>query len=430
MAKCENVIVATWESVGVSAVGSSHLKTGTPCQDTCVTRYSADGEWIAVVVSDGAGSASRSQEGSAYVSKFFADELLRLVEHLKTRPPGNWISDFIIEKVLQTRNQLRDYSNSDDLSDFHCTLVACLQGPSGGFAVHLGDGAIVGGYTKGTSNQVVKETFLSEPENGEYANETYFVTESSWVKHLRIAPLPKMDWFICCTDGGESLIFRSRSELKHGFLEPVFAELRSLTTTTDRVDKLKRFLEDPQAEKVTGDDKTLVFVGQKTFIGNFKDYPLSARQIPKNQEVLGSHGRVNNQGPLETDERIQQTAMQQVTKAAAVLSTKRTRALAIALASILLVLVIGIMFYNSLNIFFPVNDYSVEIDKYASKAKKPKPESQPNFKVDSNGGGGTTDPSSGSPKEDPTTVNTKVPIDPSTKDVFDKNSDSENLIKR
>jgi len=270
-----------WETAHASAVGAGHLKTGTPCQDHSVVEISADGAWVVVVVSDGAGSAKRSEEGSRYTAAFFSQELLKLVKELSTRAPGSWINDFVIERVLETRKWLRNHANSDDISDFHCTLVACVQGPSGGFAIHLGDGVITGGYSDSSKIQR-KHLFVSRPENGEYANETYFITEPSWIKHLRITPMPRMDWLLCCTDGGESLALEGDQQPKVGFLEPVLATLRALKTESERNAKIAEYLSDTQANKVTGDDKTIAVAWRKDFNGEFSNFllPDNGGQIP------------------------------------------------------------------------------------------------------------------------------------------------------
>ena len=166
-----------------------------------------------------------------------------------------------------------NHANSDDISDFHCTLVACVQGPSGGFAIHLGDGAITGGYSDSSKNQS-KHLFVSRPENGEYANETFFITEPSWIKHLRITPMPRMDWFLCCTDGGESLALVGDQQPKIGFLEPVLETLRALKTESERNAKIKEYLSDTKADKVTGDDKTIAVAWTKDFAGDFSSHLL------------------------------------------------------------------------------------------------------------------------------------------------------------
>ena len=50
----------------------------------------------------------------------------------------------------------------------------------------MGDGAAVILNTKKVVDNQFKEFILSEPMNGEYANETYFITMDKWENYLRI----------------------------------------------------------------------------------------------------------------------------------------------------------------------------------------------------------------------------------------------------
>ena len=250
--------MANWSYAGASVVGHSHLATNVPCQDKHKTSTSNNGDWIAISVSDGAGSAEHAETGAEITSEYFCNELIKLSKELESRTPGEWINDFVVECVLNVRKELRKIANGEDLRKYHCTLVAALMGPSGGFAIHIGDGAIFGGafaapdfagFVELNTNYVI-----SKPENGEYSNETYFITESHWIKHLRITPLPKLDWIVACTDGGASLLLEGETEAKPTFLCP-FLE-RQVTEKGNQY--IAEVISDPKANKLTTDDKTIV----------------------------------------------------------------------------------------------------------------------------------------------------------------------------
>lgn len=253
--------VDEWIIASASVIGSSHQKTSAPCQDASVIQISESGEWVAIVVSDGAGTASHSQEGSSFLATFFARSLISLSAELSSRAPGQWINDYVIERILEARHSLRAKADSDDISKYHCTLVACLLGPSGGFAIHIGDGAIFGGRAGhgpiSGEAELNDNFFISAPDNGEYSNETYFVTEGNWIKNLRITPMPRLDWIYACTDGGTALSMVSDKEPKEGFIVPVLKEVLNKSNTADRNATLVDILANPQADKVTGDDKTI-----------------------------------------------------------------------------------------------------------------------------------------------------------------------------
>ena len=261
-----------WSTVSASVRGSSHEKTGAPCQDESAVKISADGKWVALVVSDGAGTAARADEGSKHVVKHFSEELLKLVKALETQAPGNWVNDFVIEKVLETRKSLRSLAQTDNIRDFNCTLVACLQGPSGGFAIHIGDGTVLGGYSVESNGDCAGRLFVSKPENGEYANETFFITEKDWIRHLRIMPMPKVDWVLCCTDGGGALALLNDDAPKIGFLEPVMERVFSFNDEKIKQKALADYLSDVQSNKVTGDDKTLAIAIRPGHVRNLEWY--------------------------------------------------------------------------------------------------------------------------------------------------------------
>ena len=246
-------------------MGQSHQTSQIPCQDKFSCKVSADGRWLSVAVSDGAGSALNAEAGAEITSTIFCEELLGLSIQLESRAPGEWINDFVVECVLKVRNQLRNKAKSDDIKSFHCTLVAALVGPEGGFSIHIGDGCIFGGQFNNDSQRGEVELnsnfVMSKPENGEYTNETFFITEGNWIKHLRVTPLPRLDWVVACTDGGAALILEKEIEVKPKFLVPFFQELISAKFTKNNY--ISEVLSDPKANALTTDDKT-IFVAMRS----------------------------------------------------------------------------------------------------------------------------------------------------------------------
>jgi hypothetical protein len=254
-----------WLYSGASVMGQSHQTSQIPCQDKFSCKVSADGRWLSVAVSDGAGSALNAEAGAEITSTIFCEELLGLSIQLESRAPGEWINDFVVECVLKVRNQLRNKAKSDDIKSFHCTLVAALVGPEGGFSIHIGDGCIFGGQFNNDSQRGEVELnsnfVMSKPENGEYTNETFFITEGNWIKHLRVTPLPRLDWVVACTDGGAALILEKEIEVKPKFLVPFFQELISAKFTKNNY--ISEVLSDPKANALTTDDKT-IFVAMRS----------------------------------------------------------------------------------------------------------------------------------------------------------------------
>jgi hypothetical protein len=272
----------SWNVAHSTVIGANHIKAGTKCQDAHVVELIDDGQWVISVVCDGAGSAPRSLEGARHVSRYIADVLVDLVAQFKLKPPGPWINDFIIQQILNVRAELHELASNDEIKALNCTLVACLIGPNGGFSFHIGDGNIVGGYRNKNSSAERIELYHSLPENGEYANETYFITENDWVKHLRFRSVPPLDWFLCCSDGGTSLVMNNEKEIKQGFLLPVITAVFGSDDKIDSSARLAKFLGDPKADTVTGDDKTIVLACKPSVLDRINDYfPSTATSTDK-----------------------------------------------------------------------------------------------------------------------------------------------------
>lgn len=281
-----------WHCVGTSVIGKSHIDSGIECQDFHSFRISKDQLWAALVVCDGAGSAKRSAESAATVANFFSKSLLDLAETLDHKPPGEWINDYVIQSILDIRSKLRDAAQSDTLAQFHTTLVASLIGPNGGFAIHIGDGAIFTGNIKKdrSSGRAYLDDglFISAPHNGEYANETFFITESAWIKNLRITPISKCDWLMLCSDGGASLTLNNDcSALKPDFFVPLVTSIKN-KNDANRENFLYEAVATEKTWPLTNDDKTLLFCFSDAVISNQDELSLISPELKKPLKVTSS----------------------------------------------------------------------------------------------------------------------------------------------
>lgn len=248
-----------WRVAGASVAGFSHLADGTPCQDAHAIATLPSGRLIAVV-SDGAGSARRSAEGSRLLS----DEV---VAHLRARFHANesaastqldeatvrpWIEE-AVESVRTRLSALAD--NGGSLRDFHATLVGVVAGPDAGVFFHVGDGAGCA-----TSLKDVSVSVVSAPENGEYANETYFITQDEWRDHLRLTFFNSEHDLVALMSDGVMPFALAKGALAP-FL-PFFDPLSKFLATHSREEGeqgIAAILERDAIRQITGDDKTLVW---------------------------------------------------------------------------------------------------------------------------------------------------------------------------
>lgn len=253
--------ISWMQPLGYSCPGQSHISNNLPCQDHHSILQTENG-WVIATVCDGAGSAIHGGDGAQLFSNKFSQSLISLAEKIDNGSPGQWINDYIVESILNIRTHLRETKHVSNLNDWHTTLLAVLLGESGGLCVHIGDGAIFGGQLKPYDdmiNIIDHKYYISSPENGEYSNETYFVTEGIWTKHLRISPLPALDWIALATDGGCSLCLNNQSLLNEHFVPSVLKEFANYEGRD-----IPNFIMDEivkeKYKSATSDDKTVVFI--------------------------------------------------------------------------------------------------------------------------------------------------------------------------
>jgi hypothetical protein len=142
--------------------------------------------------------------------------------------------------------------NALELRDLACTLVGAVLDTAGGYLFHIGDGLGIVEIGGGPPA-------ISAPENGEYANETWFITGDDWLDNLRIVPVPAgANCIALMSDGAMPFVMnREHSGLFPGFIDPVRRYLAGVDETVGSVG-LHATLADERTWSITGDDKTLL----------------------------------------------------------------------------------------------------------------------------------------------------------------------------
>lgn len=249
-----------WRHAHVSIRGTSHAKTGKPCQDysLCRTWSGPDGrEVLLAAASDGAGSADRSDEGSRLACTMFADAVERhlagggRVEQLTRAFFEAWLGRFQrAVRALAAEAGCRS-------REFACTFLAAIVGDEETVFVQIGDGAIVFSEKE--------DAYMWEfwPQQGEYENTTYFATQSSAKKYLQhsLHTGRKYGEIAVFTDGLQRLALHYQSRTAYEpFFRPFFSVLRRLNTGEEARygDSLRAFLDSGRVNERTDDDKTLV----------------------------------------------------------------------------------------------------------------------------------------------------------------------------
>lgn len=181
----------------MSERGRGHRAQDLPCQDRSLIWLGVGGAGI--VVSDGAGSARRSDHGAEIVVKVTSGVL---------REQETWNDHIAVRDRIVAACREEMVKRAKELecavSELAATVAFVAVADDEVFSGNLGDGVIVA-FRGG------KAEVLIAPERGEFANETVFVTSSDARERLRIVrrPIEDYDGFAVMSDGaGESLYHR------------------------------------------------------------------------------------------------------------------------------------------------------------------------------------------------------------------------------
>jgi Protein phosphatase 2C len=248
-----------WRYASGQATGSAHAKTQKASQDraACVT-VDADATLIAVVA-DGAGTASLAQVGAE-----IAVATVSSIALLGARAGRRDFGELLREGATLARQRLVEAA-ADQKSvprDLACTLLAAIVSPLGGAALQIGDGVIVVG------EQALSWRWVFWPQNGEYANSTFFLSDERALRDAAVADLSDNTLDIALmTDGVEPLALHFASRTAHEpFFKSVFAPLHAKTASgeaTDLSQGLANMLGSAPVQARTDDDTTLVLATRR-----------------------------------------------------------------------------------------------------------------------------------------------------------------------
>jgi hypothetical protein len=249
------LLVSSWNTAQASVVGSSHTGTGDRCQDSA--RYSAPDRVFVAAVSDGAGTAKYSAEGSKHTADTF-------VSHFSKLTPAELQAtdkDAMRAWVGKCRSELGKLAAAagHEARAYSCTLLGAIVWDEGSIFIQVGDGAIVVGTADEEDYNVV-----FWPQHGEYANSTYFVTQDIATEIMdfekRTASILAIAMF---TDGIEHLVldFSSQKAFSPAF-RPIFRWLSTQCgANSDEV--IDRYLRSNSIQSRTDDDTTLLMAHRR-----------------------------------------------------------------------------------------------------------------------------------------------------------------------
>ncbi len=252
-------MINAWRWAGARSTGTSHIKSGLPCQDyaACIEFDTHSGNILAAVVSDGAGSATKAAAGSRMVCVGF---LRAAGDHFRQGLAIDDIThDLVLDWIDGIRERVNAFATRSGVKPRDCaaTLVGLLAGPRSAIAIHIGDGAAVV-RESGNAEWIIP----SWPFHGEYASMTTFVTDDP-TPIIQIERMPvRLDRIALFSDGIERLVLDHSTRTAHGpFFDRMTAPLIASAATGhdgSLSTQLRAYLDGQTVCERTDDDKSLI----------------------------------------------------------------------------------------------------------------------------------------------------------------------------
>jgi hypothetical protein len=243
----------TWRTVDGCAGGTSHLESNVPCQDRCEVGVLASGRVAVAVLADGAGSAAHAERGAELVCAALMRAIANDVERtrdLATLPDAAvraWLADARAHIAADAAHEDRE------AREYAATALACVAGDGHTICLQLGDGGIV---VRPPGDAFAVAIW---PENGEYANQTFFVTDDDALERLAIARFGRVDDVVVFSDGLSRLALDHASRTAYPpFFEPLTRTVRESDRSRAQLcADLGAYLASAPINARTDDDKAL-----------------------------------------------------------------------------------------------------------------------------------------------------------------------------
>ncbi len=253
-------MLTRWRLLGASVTGTSHTKSGQPCQDAHAYREVAG--CALMVVADGAGSAERSAEGAQCASQAALTALTRALA-------GGWPAardadvwrDLFAAAYASAKAELETLAAAAGLPAraFATTLLCAALSDQGLAVAQLGDGVAAAFAANSNPNNGGDWFLAAQPQRGEYANETYFLSQADALQHMEIAIYSEpVRALALMTDGLLRLVLNSQRQPHEPFFRPLLTFGVEVDDAAQGNGQLAGFLASERVCARTDDDKTVV----------------------------------------------------------------------------------------------------------------------------------------------------------------------------
>ncbi|WP_151479458.1 PP2C family serine/threonine-protein phosphatase [Streptomyces albicerus] len=248
---------ATWRVHGLSVEGYRHRQSGVPCQDAWGQAVS-DAVTV-LAVADGAGSRSRSDEGSRLAVDLATEHFARRAA--EPCPPGEAACTLLADAFRAVCKEFL-HRTGGEAYDFATTLTVVVLTPAWLGHLSVGDGFVVLRAGRGRDGERLFHLLPQPAAVSEYSNETVFLTSPGAEDRVSTACVldDGVDGVLLSTDGLAQAALGGRPPVPNASFTS--AVLRSLdipgADPEEDEDDLAALLRSDRLTALNGDDKTLL----------------------------------------------------------------------------------------------------------------------------------------------------------------------------
>jgi hypothetical protein len=247
-----------WRAATASVRGTSHEKTGQPCQDAHYWEILPEGVLVAAIA-DGAGSASLGDLGADVAARTAVQAATGLETPLSEDSDG-WRS-LLTEALRSAREAIYAEATCHEVTEreLATTLILVIATPELVAAAQVGDGAAVAGVEGDVLG-------ITVPQTGEYINQTTFLVSRNALNTAQLTVWQgPISHIAILSDGLQMLALKMPEGKPHApFFSPLFRFIAKAADETEANEQLEAFLRSPRVRERTDDDLTLflaAFVG-------------------------------------------------------------------------------------------------------------------------------------------------------------------------
>ena len=255
-----------WRVAAATAAGASHLRDDIPNQDAVTHRLVevGHGQVVVVAAADGAGSASRSDEGSQIAVAAAVDAILDGINRQPAAAFSAGLAESLARGAIQrAKTEVERYATAQSVHprELASTLIVAFASDSLMTAAQVGDGAVIA-FDIGRGEAMT----LCEAHTGEYANETTFITSRSSpheIASVGHASGHDYDAVALITDGLQNLALKMpEREAFMGFWNPILTDLSQTDEPEAVPGRLHAFISGERVQSRTTDDVTIAIAAR------------------------------------------------------------------------------------------------------------------------------------------------------------------------